>query len=115
MHEVSLVSEMIGLAESEVARAAAGGRVLRLKISVGPLSCASAEALRFAFELLASGTSVEGAELEIDEPPLVCHCQECGARSEAADAFAGCPACGASRVSLDGSRDVRLESIEVED
>jgi hydrogenase nickel incorporation protein HypA/HybF len=115
MHEVSLVSEMIRLAESEVARAAAGGRVLRLRISVGPLSCASAEALRFAFELLASGTSFEGAELEIDEPPLVCDCEECGAQSEVADASDGCPVCGSSQVSLDGSRDVLLESIDVED
>ena len=115
MHEISLMGELIRLVEEEAAGVAGGGRVLAVKISVGPLSCASAEALRFAFDSLAPGTGVEGAELDIAEPPLVCTCDKCGACVEVDGPFSLCPLCGAEKILFEGSDAVRVESIELED
>jgi len=115
MHETAIISELLEAAERESARAGAAGRVLTLKLSVGRLSTASPEALQFAFEWLSKGTWFEGARLEIARPSAVCHCRQCGARSETDDVFCPCPVCGSGDVSIEGGQDLLLTSIEIED
>jgi len=115
MHEVAIVDSLIHIAEQEISRAGAKGRVLGLKLSIGRLSCASPEAVRFAFELLAVGTGLEGAELHIERPMAVCHCRQCGQRTETDEVFGACPVCGGRDVSIEGGQDLLLQSIEIEE
>ena len=117
MHELAMTHALIEAAERAVEDAVAAGdrRVLGLKVSLGGLSCASAEALRFCFDLLAPGTRLDGAALRIEEKPTIGHCQDCGADSEIDAYFTPCPACGGANVTLDAHADVLLESIELED
>jgi hydrogenase nickel incorporation protein HypA/HybF len=57
------MDDLISVVESEVG----DQQVQVVRLVVGRLSCASAEALRFCFELCAHGTVLEGAALEIIE------------------------------------------------
>lgn len=115
MHEVSLVEALIEQVGQEVGRLERPGRVLRIELVVGRLSCANPDSLRFAFELLAPGTVAEGAQLDISEPKAVCRCGACGVQTPIEELTANCPACGSSQVHIEGGRDLVLQSIELED
>jgi hydrogenase nickel incorporation protein HypA/HybF len=114
MHETAIVRELISSAESEMSRAGARGRARRVEVVIGRLSGASPEAVRFAFECLSPGTRLEGSRLDIREVAPVCRCAACGAANQIDDIFAACPACGSLDVSIEGGRDLVLQSIEVE-
>jgi len=71
----------LGIAEGivEAIRERTGdARVARVYLEIGRLSCVEPEAIRFCFELVAKGTGVEGAFLEIAETPGRARCRGCG-------------------------------------
>jgi hydrogenase nickel incorporation protein HypA/HybF len=115
MHEVAIADALIEQVEQEVRRAGATGRVTRLELSIGRVSGVSVDALRFALELMAAGTIVESARVDIRQPKALCCCSACGARSEIDDLQTRCPRCASLDVVLEGGRDMLLESIELED
>lgn len=115
MHELAIVDALIQQVESEVRRAGSGGRVTRLDVVVGRLSGVCADSLRFAFEMLAPGTLVEAARLQIEEPKAVCSCSRCGKTSEIDDLTGSCPHCGSNEVRIVGGQDLLLQSIELEE
>ena len=115
VHEVSIVEALIAEVESQAAAADHAGRVTRLEVEIGRLSGINVDSIRFAFELLAPGTRLEGAELRIDEPKAVCVCRRCGGRSIIDELVFDCPACGSVEVTLEGGDQMLLRSIELEE
>lgn len=115
MHEVAIVDALIGQVQEEVRLAGATGRVTRLELSIGRLSGVSVDAVRFALELLAPGTPVESARVDIRQPKAVCCCRACGSQTEIETVDCRCPRCGSSEITIEGGRDMILESIELED
>ena len=115
MHEVSIVEALIEQVEGEVARAGASGRVSRLGLSIGRLSGVQVDSIRFAFELLSPGTLVENAVLEIEEPQATCVCAGCGARTDLEELCLECPACSGHDISIEGGREMLLQTIDVDD
>jgi len=115
MHEISILRQMIASAEAELDRLDPPATPTGLTVAIGTLSGASAEAIRFAFDILSPDSRLSGCRLEIVEPKPVCVCRECGARQETETLVISCPRCGATSISLEGGDDLRLESIEVED
>lgn len=115
MHESAIVDALLGEMGREVARSGVKGRVVGVTVVVGRLSGVDPEALKFAFEVLSKGTPTEGAELVVKEVKAVIHCGSCCAEEETDDLFAACPKCGSLEVSIDGPKDLLLESIEIEE
>jgi hydrogenase nickel incorporation protein HypA/HybF len=115
MHELSIVESLIEQVQRELERAGQQGRVRRLDLSIGRLSGVNCDSVRFAFGLLAPGTLVEKCELSIAEPKAACQCHACNARTEIDDLEANCPQCGSSEISIEGGRELLLQSIEIED
>ena len=115
MHELSIVEALIQQAQKEAKRAGHEGRIRRLELIVGRLSGVNCQSLRFAFDLLAPGTPVEDAQVNIVEPKAVCHCRDCHGRVEVDELIVRCPECDSAEVSIEGGRDLLLESIELED
>ena len=115
MHELSIVEALIDQVGQELDRPGRQGRVLRLELSIGRLSGVNCDSVRFAFGLLAPETVVQGAEIVIHEPKPACLCRTCGARTEIDDLVLECPPCGSSDVSIEGGRELLLQSIEIED
>ncbi len=115
MHELSIAEALIEQVGRELKRAGQPGPVVRLELAVGKLSSVHAEALRFAFGLLAPGTLVDGAELEITESPARCCCRICRAETEIEELVFRCPRCESEQVTIEGGRDLLLECIEVEE
>jgi hydrogenase nickel incorporation protein HypA/HybF len=115
MHELSIVEALIDQVGQELDRAGHQGRVLRLELSIGRLSGVHSESVRFAYGLLAPNTRVENAELVIQEPKAVCCCHACSVRTEIDDLVVQCPCCASSDITIEGGRELLLQSIEIED
>jgi hydrogenase nickel incorporation protein HypA/HybF len=115
VHELSIVETLIGQVQEEVDHSGVVGRVTRLDVVVGRFSGVNSDAMRFAFQMLAPGTFLEGAELRIAEPPATSACQACGSRAEIDELAMQCPECGSDDVLIEGGRDLVLQSIELEE
>jgi hydrogenase nickel incorporation protein HypA/HybF len=115
MHELAIAEALIEQVRRELDRAGQGGRVRRIDLSIGRLSGVNCDSVRFALGLLAPGTLVEGAEFVIQEPKAVCQCRACNARTELDDLVVNCPRCGSGEITIEGGRELLLQSIEIQD
>jgi len=115
MHELAIVEDLIDQTRTEIENSGQTGRVLRLDLTIGRLSGVYCDSIRFAFDLLSRDTLLEGAELYITEPKATCHCHACDARVEIDEIVVQCPECDGGNVSIDGGRQLLLQSIELED
>ena len=115
MHELSLCQALLDQVEREVHGSGHSGRVVRLTLSVGRLSGVHVHALRFAFDVLSVDSIVDGAELEIREPPARCCCRSCGTHAPIVEIVLACQSCGSSDVTIRDGRDLLLESIDLEE
>jgi hydrogenase nickel incorporation protein HypA/HybF len=112
MHEVGIMQNAILMAEQQ-ARESGAGRVHTLRLRVGAMSGVVPDALEFAFETVAKGTLVEGAELVIEHVAPACWCATCRDEFECADLNYDCPPCGTFSTELRRGMEMQLSSIEV--
>jgi hydrogenase nickel incorporation protein HypA/HybF len=110
MHELSIAESIVAIAE----RHAAGRRVTRIEVAVGHLRQVVPSALEFAFELVAQGTGLAGAELVLVEVPAAGRCRSCGAESRLDDFPLTCRACGGWDVAVTAGEELRVESLDLE-
>jgi len=111
MHELAIAESLVVIAE----RHAAGRRVTRVEVSAGHLRQIVPSALEFAFELLAQGTVLEGAELAIEPVPAAGSCRACGAESRFDGFPLTCGACGGWNVDVTAGEELRVESLDIEE
>src|ERR1700722_878216 len=64
LHELGVTQSIV----DQVAQAAGDTHVSSIRLEIGKLSGVSVDSIRFCFELVASGTVLEGADLRIDMP-----------------------------------------------
>jgi hydrogenase nickel incorporation protein HypA/HybF len=114
MHELSIVEALIDQVSHELDHAGQRGRVVQLDVSIGRLSGVHPDSIRFAFELLSPGTILDQAKIVIEEPKAVCRCHACHTRTEIDDLVVECPRCHADAITIEGGRDMILQSIEIE-
>ena len=113
MHEVSLAERMLRIA-LEAAEGHGEGRVKSARLLLGALSCCEPETLRFAFEIASRDTRAEGCVLEIVPIPARLKCRACGLEHEG-EFLDPCPVCHDVGSEVLQGRELRLESIEVDD
>ena len=113
MHELSMMTSLMEVAEKEAAKAHAK-RVKRLVVRVGALSGVVPEFLESAFQYMHEGTVAEGAALELVPEPAKGHCPTCGHDYEMDQLVLECPACGEVGVEVEGGQELYLETMEVE-
>jgi hydrogenase nickel incorporation protein HypA/HybF len=110
MHELSLAESVVAIAR----RHAAGRPVARVELKVGHLRQVVPSALEFAFELVAQGTPLEGAELVLEEVAVTVRCRTCGAESRLDGFPLICP-CGSAAVEIIAGEELTVESLDVEE
>lgn len=113
MHELGIMAGVLQAVE-ESAKQAGSEKVLKISLSVGVMTEAIEDALRFAFEALSEGTMCESAELEITMIPPVSICAECGNEYEHDRFHMLCPECGSSFTQLIQGKELQIDSIEVD-
>jgi hydrogenase nickel incorporation protein HypA/HybF len=111
MHELSIADAVVAIAS----RHAGDRRVTRVELKVGHLRQVVPDALRFAFELVAVGTPVEGAELVMDVIPAAAVCRDCGATGELPGFPLVCAACGHADLELVSGEELLVDALELEE
>ncbi len=114
MHELSLAGGILQLVEDAAARDRFT-RVSRLRLEAGALSGVAVSALRFALDAVAPGTCLEGAAIEIEEPPGQAWCLRCAASVEVASRTDACPRCGGHTIQPTGGTELRVLELLVHD
>lgn len=111
MHELSIAESVVRIAS----RQADGRRVSKVRMKVGHLRQVVPSALAFGFELLAEGTSVEGADLEIEQVPAEGRCRVCGTQSRLDGFPLQCVGCGGLDLEVIKGEELLVESLELEE
>src|SRR5215210_8541845 len=111
LHELSIAESVVRIAS----RQADGRRVTRVQMKVGHLCQVVPSALSFGFGLLAEGTPVEGAELEIEQVPAEGRCRGCGMKSLLVDFPLQCGGCGSFDLEILKGEELMVESLELEE
>jgi hydrogenase nickel incorporation protein HypA/HybF len=110
MHELSIAQAIVDVS----ARNAGASRVTRVYVQIGHLRQVVPSALEFSFELCAHGTPIEGAQLEVEQIPVVVTCRRCGQPSEPDGFPLACRACGDLNVTVVQGEELLVESLELE-
>lgn len=108
MHELALTQDIVGTITDRMGP----DRVVRVRLSIGKLSGVVTESIRFAFDVLTTGTTLDGARLEIDEPPGRARCRSCAAEFTVDDLLATCR-CGCVDLDVTGGDELRIREVEV--
>lgn len=112
MHELSIALSMIDEITEQMERQN-GGRVDIVHLRIGVLSGIDGEALRFAYEMAAEGTDLEGSQLRIESVPLLVHCPQCGEdhRPELHEVL--CPRCITPAQEILEGRELEVRALEI--
>lgn len=111
LHELSIAESVVQIAS----RQADGRRVTKVWMKVGHLRQVVPSALAFGFELIAEGTLVEGAELELEQVPAVGRCRECEVESQFDNFPLQCRTCGGFDLEILRGEELLVESLELEE
>ena len=111
MHELSIAEAIVRIADGH----AAGRQVVKVELKVGHLRQVVPSALAFAFELVAEGTAVAGAELVLEEVPARGRCRACGAETQLDGFPLQCAACAGLDLELIQGEELLVDSLELED
>ncbi|MDR7303366.1 hydrogenase maturation nickel metallochaperone HypA/HybF [Haloactinomyces albus] len=108
MHELGITQSIVEAVLDVVEEP----RITRLQLEIGRLSGVVPDSVRFCFDLVAEGTALDGAQLDIVEPEGRGSCRRCGAEFEVPDLIVLCP-CGSADVAVLEGRELRVRSVEV--
>jgi hydrogenase nickel incorporation protein HypA/HybF len=108
VHELSITQSVV----DAVIRRMGDAPIRRVRLEIGRLSGLVPDAVRFCFEMVAAGTTCEGALVEIDEPCGQARCRTCGRAFETGDMLVLC-ACGSADVAVEGGQELRIREVEV--
>ena len=110
MHELAIAEALVSIA----ARHAAGRHVRKVEVKVGHLRQVVPSALEFAFELVAHGTPLEGAELELREVAAEGRCRGCGRDTVMSGFPLACGRCGGLDMEVIAGEELSVEALEVD-
>jgi hydrogenase nickel incorporation protein HypA/HybF len=111
VHELSIAEAVVKIAM----RHANGRRVHRVELKVGHLRQVVPSSLQFAFELLSEGTSLEGAELAIEDVPARGRCRDCGVETTMTAFPLQCGGCGGMDLEFEAGEELLVDALELDD
>ncbi len=109
MHELSICTAIAKIAQE----AAAGRPVERVRIDVGHLRQVVPDTLRYSWEMVVFGTSLDGVQLEVREIPAVIECRQCGTRTTLDDPVFRCAACASTETKVVSGDELLVTSLDV--
>ncbi len=109
MHEMGITQSIVAI----VAEQAAGRKVKRVTLEIGKLAAVMPDAIRFCFDVVAQGSALDGAALDIVEISGRARCLDCGADVVLADVFDRCT-CGSRRLERLAGEELNIKSMELE-
>lgn len=113
MHEFSLATEVIRLAEREAVKAEAAS-IQEISIEIGYLSGVEADAFETALGLLSKDSVLDKSEVRIIRTPGKGKCNSCDFEFEMNHRMATCPKCNTFPSQINGGSEFRVLSLVIE-
>ncbi len=113
MHELSIVQNILEIAESE-ARKNNATKIIKVWLKIGEMSGVVADSITFCFETLKSNTIARDAELLIDHIPLAGNCKNCGNNFQISNYIFKCNTCNNTDIEIISGRELFVDELEVE-
>ena len=113
MHEMGIALQIIEIASESIPADLKDIKVARVNLKVGKLSAVVPESLRFCFEVASKETALEGAELVIQEIPVVARCNDCDTEWTITEPVFTCKNCESGNFEMLSGRELDIESIEI--
>ena len=113
MHELGIMEEIVRAINREI-EAHHARKLLGVTLRIGEMNGVVPDSMRFCFEVLSKGTSLEGAELRIVSVPLVARCEDCQHEFQVKDFQFLCPLCGSQNHTIRSGKELSIEEMEVE-
>lgn len=110
MHELGIARNIVAI----VSDRAQGRRVRRVTLEVGKLSGVMTDAIAFCFDVVAQGTVLEGASLDICEIEGRGRCIACGTEFDMPTLYAAC-ACGSRRLHRLQGEELKVKTMQLEE
>lgn len=113
MHEMSIAQGLLDIIKEEMEKHHA--TVLRsVRLHIGQLSAIVPESLSFCFEVMTTGTELEGARLNMEIIPLRGICQACKREFEIENYAFECPYCHSSDIETVSGQELSIVEMEVD-
>ena len=114
MHELSIAMSIVEIAQEEAERR--GVQVTAVHLKLGALSGVVKEALLSAYEMARDDTPLQGAQLVIEEVPVVVFCPSCQApRPVSSVQLFCCAECGAPASEVVQGKELEVVALEIEE
>ena len=113
MHEMSIVVNIVDIAENE-ARKAGAKTISELELDIGTVSGIELDALNFAFESIKPKTMLKNAEIKINTIPAKSKCEDCFSEFETDAVYALCPECNSYKTKIIQGKEMKVKSILVD-
>lgn len=110
MHELSITRNLVAI----VSEQAKGQRVKRVWLEIGERSAVMPDAVRFCFDVVAKGTVLEGATLDILAVAAGIQCEACGSYVATVQPVGECTQCGSPRLRRRSGDELNIKAMEVE-
>ncbi len=111
MHEMSIMQGLFSLINQQV-EAHQLSKITKVKVVAGVASGAVPQSLEMCFEIMSQDTPCEGAELEIEQAPLLAECSDCGHQYQVENMILSCPLCGGKVKDFISGKQIYLDYIE---
>ena len=108
MHELGITQNIVAI----VAEHARGRTVVRVVLEVGALAGVMTDAILFCFDVVAEGTPLQGAALEIRRIEARGRCRDCGTEFTQDTLFTPC-SCGSHDVERLTGDELRIKEYEL--
>ena len=113
MHEMGIAMDILRIVQESIPDEMTDAKVQRVNLRVGKFSAIVPDSLRFCFNVVAANTVAEGAELAVEEVPVVARCNDCNHAWTIEDAVFVCPKCKGGRIDMLSGRELDIVSIEL--
>ena len=113
MHEMGIALQIIEIATASLLADLGEARVARVNLKIGKLAAVVPNSLRFCFDVAVKDTPLAGADLTIEEIPVVARCKDCNAKWTIDEPVFICKTCESGSLEILSGRELDIESIEV--
>ena len=112
MHELSIAQDMIDIIRQHMPE---NRKVKSVKIVVGDMAGVVPDSLEFCFQVITTGTPLEGVKLNIEKVGIELQCKECLGNFTTDEPVFLCPYCNSTDVILLKGKELLVSEIEIEE
>jgi hydrogenase nickel incorporation protein HypA/HybF len=113
MHEMGIALQIVEIATASIPADLGDVHIARVNLKVGKLAAIVPDSLRFCFSVATKDTPLDGAELNIQELPVIARCNDCDAKWTITEAVFKCESCDSGSLEILSGRELDIESIEI--